>query len=95
MSSNDLRPRQLANRRWAIPLAITVGILLAWLGPSDWSAGPAILEIRYRDDIVLEVPAELDSSEAIEATTQHGEATVTAVAEGRDAAEDIHSVLIS
>lgn len=62
--------------RWAFPIAVLAALSLFWLAPSDWSEGPADLEIRYLEEVVLTTPIELGSASPLERTTQRDDATI-------------------
>jgi len=65
-----------ARRKWALPLALVVAVILAWLAPQNWAEGPGRLEVAYRGQQVISVPVEFGSDEEVIATNQVGSTAV-------------------
>lgn len=66
--------------RWVALFATAVAALFVWLAPSDWSPGPAVLEVTYFDDVALIAPIELGALDAVDHSGEVGPATVTVTA---------------
>ncbi len=76
-------PGEASGRRlWAVPVAVVVGLLLAWLAPEDWTEGPGILEVEYRGATALSIPVELGSDEEVTAVGRVGPASLEVGAPG-------------
>ncbi len=74
-------PGEASTRKiWAIPVAVAVGLLLAWLAPEDWTDGPGILEVDYRGATAISVPVELGSDEEVVAGARAGSAELEVLA---------------
>ncbi len=74
-------PGEASTRKiWAIPVAVAVGLLLAWLAPEDWTDGPGILEVDYRGATAISVPVELGSDEQVVAGARAGSAELEVLA---------------
>lgn len=83
MSSSEASPEDeeeaaeaSARRKWALPLALVVAVILAWLAPENWAEGPGLLEVTYRGQQVISVPVEFGSDEEVTASSQVGNTAV-------------------
>ena len=57
-----------APRWWIFALALAAAFAFALLAPDDWAEGPGIVEVRYRDQLVLTAPVQLGLLDAFEST---------------------------
>ena len=76
MRADRSTPAETNRLRWAFPLALVVALVLGWLAPDDWSAGPADLEVRYLGELAVSTPIELGSGDPVVSTARVGGATI-------------------